>query len=95
MSADHTAFIVVYSHPLFQGCTLIVEGSVADLPLSAQEHLVSTRMREKLRQGLLALGLEVLVRDHVDAMVLHLHGVLQLGVINWACSHRHPYQENA
>lgn len=90
-----SAFIVAYSHQLLQGCTIVVEGSAAELPLSAQEQMVAQRMREKLRQGLLALGLEVLVKDHVDTMALHLHGPLELGVINWACSHRHPYHDDA
>ena len=83
-----TAFIVVLSHELFQGCTLLIEGDAARMDLSAQERLIHSRMREKLGQGFMSMGLEHLA-EHVHALSIHLHSPLELGVVNWACSHRH------
>jgi hypothetical protein len=60
-----------------------------------QEQLVAERMREKLRHGCMALGLEVMVRDHVNTAEVHLHRKLELGVINWVCSHRHADDDAA
>ena len=83
--SDQGQFIVMLSHELFQGCTILVDSSVLTLSLLEQEAIISTRMREKLAHGLLALNMSLLVASRVDTMNVHLHQPLQLGVVNWVC----------
>jgi len=83
-----TAYIVKLSDHFFQGSALVIESEAASLDFAEQERLVSTRMREKLRMGLQALDLNILA-EAANSLMVHLHSPLQLGVVNWACSHRH------
>lgn len=86
---QQTSYIVMLSHELFQGCTILVDLSVCELSRLEQDALISERMRDKISHGLLVMNMDLLVASRVHALRLHLHSPLQLGVINWACDSAH------
>ena len=83
---SNAAIVITLSHPLFQGCSILVGPEYASMSNAELDAELTLRFREKLQHGLLALGLRRLFEDSVrDTLRVSIHAPLQIGVVNYAC----------
>jgi hypothetical protein len=88
---SQTRYVVKLSAKLFWGLQIeLYEDEVYGLSRDEQSVLITLKAKTKLKCIFRNHGLELLIEE-VDKLSLHLHHLLKVNEINYACDHDHNH----